>query len=72
MSIKSEIKKIESVIGAHKKPIIYASIGSDGVIRCEGEFMDEDQFHERFSDDQYKIVIFEFGFPLEDLRGDDL
>jgi len=70
MSAKSELKKIESIIGAHKMPIIYASIGSDGVMRYEGELMSEDQFHERFPDDQYKIVIFEFGFPLKDLRGE--
>jgi len=64
VSVKSRLEKIERKIGSSKHPIIIAALGSDGMIRYQSEFMSENEFHERFPDDQYNIAIFEFGFPM--------
>jgi len=72
MSAKSKLKKIVDDIGALEKPIIIGSCDSEGVYSYRGELMSKDQFHERFPDDQYKIVIFDFGFPFLIVRGGDL
>ena len=70
MSAKSKLDKIESDIGAQEKPIIIGACDSEGVYSYLSELMSEEEFYERFPEDQYNIVIFEFGFPYRKIRGD--